>query len=280
MTNDVMDFLVLLMKTLFIRPYVFLFLAAFLFAASRLLGWPRAGAIFGITWLTAYICEFSSTRIGIPFGRYYYTGSTVGQELYLSNVPVMDTLSFTFLLFASYAMALWFLLPADNSANGFPPPLRFDLPFRTSWSVVALTVLFYAFIDIVIDPVALQGERWFLGRIYGYPEPGLYFGVPIANFIGWAIVGTIAMIGYIVADRRLPPLPEGSPRIVARNVLLGCALYYGVLAFNLAVTFWIGERLLGMTGVLIYLPITALFLLRLFGRLPLTQDIASLVNRQ
>jgi uncharacterized membrane protein len=272
MTNDVMEFLVLLMKTVFIRPYVFLFLAAFLFVASRLLGWPRTGAMFAITWLTAYIAEFSSTRTGIPFGRYYYTGSTVGHELYLSNVPVMDTLSFTFLLFASYAMALWFLLPTQHSDAGWLPLLRFDLAVRTSWPVVALTVLFYAFIDIVIDPIALQGGRWFLGQIYRYPEPGLYFGVPITNFVGWAVVGSIAMIGYVMADRRLVPLTETSPALIARHVLLGCGLYYGVLLFNLAVTFWIGERLLGITGVLIYLPITALFLLRCFRRLPVATE--------
>jgi len=52
------------------------------------------------------------------------------------------------------------------------------------------------------------------------------------------------------------------------GVLLGCGVYYGVLAFNLAATFWIGESLLGMTGLFMYIPITALLLLRLAGRLP------------
>ncbi|MGH9509782.1 MAG: carotenoid biosynthesis protein, partial [Terriglobales bacterium] len=74
-----------------LRPYVFLFLAVFLFAAQRLIGWRRTGLFFLITWLTAFACEFSSTRTGIPFGWYHYTGSTVGQELYISNVPFMDS---------------------------------------------------------------------------------------------------------------------------------------------------------------------------------------------
>jgi putative membrane protein len=47
-----------------------------------------------------------------------------------------------------------------------------------------------------------------------------------------------------------------------KGVLWGCGLYYGVLAFNLLVTFWIGEFLLGTIGVLIYLPILILFSLR------------------
>ena len=51
--------------------------------------------------------------------------------------------------------------------------------------------------------------------------------------------------------------------------MLGSALYYAVLCFNLAITFWIGEPLMGWTGALIYLPITALLLIKLAGRLPL-----------
>ena len=46
-------------------------------------------------------------------------------------------------------------------------------------------------------------------------------------------------------------------------LLLGCALYHGMLLFILAIAFWIGEPLLVMTGVLIYLPIAAQFVLRL-----------------
>jgi putative membrane protein len=259
-----MDIPVLLLKTILLRPYVFMFLAAFLVSASFLLGWKRTWQFFFISWATAFVCEFSSTRIGIPFGDYYYTGSTVGQELYLSNVPFMDSLSFTFLLYASYCLALLFLLPG---ARGAPPALTFDRSVRTSLPVLLLTALLYAFIDIVIDPVALRGERWFLGQIYGYPRPGVYFGVPIANFVGWAVVGLMALSVYFAADRRQPADPPASRLTVTQAVALGCALYYAVLLFNLAVTFWIGEPLLGMTGILIFIPVTALAALRVSGRL-------------
>jgi hypothetical protein len=42
------------------------------------------------------------------------------------------------------------------------------------------------------------------------------------------------------------------------------------LIFNLVITFWIGESLLGVTGLFIYLPITVLLALRLLGHLPAT----------
>jgi len=271
------DVPVLFIRTVVLRPYVFLFLAVFLFAAQRLIGWRRTGLFFLITWLTAFLCEFSSTRTGIPFGWYHYTGSTVGRELYLSNVPFMDSLSFTFLLYASYCLTLVFLLPSNDaslserstSTRILLPALVLDSKVATSWPVLGLTALFFAFLDMVIDPLALRGDQWFLGKIYYYPEPGVHFGVPVANYVGWALVGLIALTGYSAIDHRLPPISRGLPadRSVAGDILLGCGLYYAVLLFNLAVTFWIGEALLGMTGLLIYLPITALMLLRLRGRL-------------
>lgn len=263
-----MEFSSLLIQTVTLRPYVFFFLAISLFVSSRLLGWKRTGLLFGITWVTAFLSEFFSTRIGFPFGDYYYTGSTIGNELYISNIPFMDSLSFTFLLHASYCMALVFVLSwcQAGSSSGWD----LNRNDRTSWPVILLTTLFMTFIDIVIDPVALRGERWFLGLIYGYPDPGVYFGVPLANFLGWATVGITSIGMYCAMDRFQwldSPLPQ---EIVRQNLLLGVGLYYLVLLFNLAVTFWIGEYLIGMVGCVIYLPISILLMLRILGQIPAT----------
>ena len=189
----------------------------------------------------------------------------------------MDSLSFTFLLFASYCLALVFTLPASYSRpfSGW----LFQGYQRTSWPVVLLTTVFFTFIDIVIDPVALRGDRWFLGQIYGYPDPGVYFGVPIANFLGWAFVGFVSIMIYRVIDQtflRESPPPEATVR---GSLLLGVGLYYGVLVFNLAVTFWIGEGLIGIVGYFIYLPLSLLLLLKLFGYLPMPTEEVEEVKR-
>ena len=271
-----MNTLTLLVSTVQLRPYVFLFLAAFLICARNLIGWQRAGLFFGITSITAFVCELSSTRTGFPFGWYHYTGSTVGRELYLSNVPVMDPLSFSFLLYAGYCLALSFLLPTPvkTSSNATPSrrvgilPLTFSRSVRSGWPALLLSTLFFVFIDIVIDPVALRGDQWFLGKVYYYPDPGLHFGVPAANYLGWAFVGVVALSFYCLLDRRLPE-PEGrTHESVTDKILMGCGLYYAVLFFNLTIAFWIDEPLIGMTGILMYFPLTALLLLRLRGHLP------------
>ncbi|MEO6308752.1 MAG: carotenoid biosynthesis protein [Nitrospiraceae bacterium] len=261
-----MEIVELFFRTILFRPYVFAFLAAFLFAAIQLIGWTRTWRFWLISWTTAFVCEFSSTRTGIPFGWYYYNGSTVGQELYFFDVPFMDSISFSFLLYAAYCVALCLVLPIRPASGPAQPmfnPLHLDVSARTSWSVLFVTAFLFAFIDMVIDPVALRGDRWFLGKIYYYPDPGFHFGVPFANYAGWAAVGLISLAIYFPLERRLPAL--SLPPSVTLRLLLGVGLYYGVLVFNLSVTFWIGESFMGMSGLLMHLPIIALLMFRLAG---------------
>ncbi len=255
-----MEQLLLLLKTILFRPYVFVFLAAFLFSAIQLIGWPRTWRFWLISWTTAFVCEYSSTRNGIPFGWYHYNGSTLGQELYFSNIPFMDSISFSFLLYAAYCVTLCLLLPIDRAATSALPlrSLRFDLTARTDWRLWLLTAGLFAFIDMVIDPVALRGDRWFLGKIYYYPDPGWHFGVPFANYVGWAVVGLISLAIYFPLDRRLPALNSLPSTSTTARILLGVGLYYGVLAFNLAMTFWIGESFMALSGLLMHLPVLIL----------------------
>ncbi len=271
-----MDTLTLLIQTVQLRPYVFFFFAAFLLSAPTLIGWQRTGLFSAVVWLTAFACEFSSTRTGLPFGWYHYTGSTVGQELYLSNVPLMVLVSYPMLLYASYCVALSFLLPSNSENTGKNPgsrngrflALTLDRSVRTGWLACLLTVLFFVLLDMVIDPVALRGNRWFLGKIYYYPDPGLHFGIPVTNYVGWTVLGIIALVIYVRFDRRLPEPERRSDGSVTSNLLMGCGLYFSVVLFNLTVAFWIDEPLIGMTGILIYIPLTVLLALRLLGKLP------------
>jgi uncharacterized membrane protein len=219
----------LLIGTLVLRPYVFGFLAAFLLAGAVDLGWRRT-VLFG-AWVgpIAWLSEFCSTRYGVPFGFYHYTGTTHGQELFLADVPFMDCLSFTFLAYAAFCLARAALRdrPASPAA------------------LVVLSGTLMMLLDVVIDPVAVRGDRWFLGQIFYYPEGGVYFGVPISNFIGWTVVGMVGVAGYLGATRWLDDA-HGQTAVRGfdghgRRVWPGMALYYAVLAFNLVVTSWISE---------------------------------------
>jgi putative membrane protein len=121
-------------------------------------------------------------------------------------------------------------------------------------------------LDVVIDPLAVRGDRWFLGRIFFYPDGGIYFGVPLSNFAGWVVVGTLGVGGFACwSGWREAGLGRGWPVLGGRGSDTpaqparqgrpwpGVALYYAVFCFNLAVTAWIGEWMLVMVGTTVHL---------------------------
>lgn len=243
----------LLLGSLLLRPYVFAFLGVHLVGASAFLGWRRTLAFTTITWSVAFVAEASSIRTGVPFGWYYYVPSTADRELWIAGVPFFDSISFPFLLVASYGLAAWLLTGRRSSdaprggVGSWPSTARH----------AALATVLFVLADVIIDPLALRGDRWFLGRIYGYPEPGVYFGVPLANFLGWGVVGLASTALYHAWERRQPDrLPI---RFWGRAVACP-GLYFGVLAFNLAVTFALQEWALGVCGVALTLPVVIMTL--------------------
>lgn len=251
------DFLSLLLSTLMLRPYVFALFAFHIAAGSLQLGLRKIIIFTALGYFIAFISEFASTRIGIPYGYYYYIEATRDKELWVSNVPFMDSLSYTFLAYFSYSMALLFRLPIVR--RGYDVQLEDNNKIQRSGSVLVLSVILFVLQDVVADPLALRGSRWFLGQIYGYPYEGLYFGVPVANFLGWTVVGLVTFSIFRVIDELPSPIPlplrervrvRGSgARYVPCKPLMGPALYFCTTIFNVTITFYIGEYILGFIGL-------------------------------
>lgn len=170
----------------------------------------------------AFLSEVSSIRNGFPYGMYYYVYENLQGEFLLWGVPLWDSASYSFMAYAAYEYAAYFTGPSS---------LRFIGP--------VLMVL----LDVAADPLAVRGDRWFLGRIFYYPNGGEYFGVPLTNFGGWLLVALAIFLSYACLETffKTPP-PQRAP-------WLGPAFYWGILAFNVAITFWIGEILLGCIGL-------------------------------
>jgi putative membrane protein len=258
------QFFGLLGGTVWLRPYVFLFLGTYLVLATWHLGAPRALAFLVLGYLVSWAAEFSSINTGFPFGEYLYIPLTRHRELWLAGVPVMDSLSYVFLAYASFTLALAALGPGGREGGGFK--LKEDPELLGSGRTWVLAAVLMVTLDIVIDPVALRGYRWFLGQIYGYPEPGLYFGIPLSNFGGWFLVALVLvrLLQYLATRRPPGTWWDWGRRAFPGRVLLGPAFYLAILGFNLAVTFAIGETTLGWVGVFIYLPFLSWLVLKLW----------------
>ena len=245
------DIFHMIIGTVTMRPYVFAFFAAYLVAAVLHLGWRKTVWFTVAGYLIAFASEYSSINNGFPYGWYYYLDATRGKELWVAGVPFFDSLSYVFLCYCSYACALLVLSPVKGSRRDLV--LLETGRLRRSFSALLLGSLFQVFLDIVTDPVALQGSRWFLGRIYGYREAGTHFGVPFSNYLGWWLVsalmiGALQLIDRTVRHRERPAGVAAAPF----RCLYAPFLYLCVVAFNLSVTVYIGEKLMALTGLFIF----------------------------
>jgi len=255
------DLLSRILGMLWLRPYVFVFFAVYLFAAVTKMGWKKTTAFSLLAYTVAFCAEFSSTRTGVPFGLYHYIDTTRSRELWISNVPFWDSLSFTFLCYLGFSLAVMLYAPLYVAPGDVQ--VADTRAVRQSWPVLVTATVLMALIDVVIDPLTVRGERWFLGKIYYYPNGGIYFGVPLSNFLGWALVGAVTIRLFQTIERHRWLETDLAPPRGARHVpyggLIEPALYTGVLLFNVALTFLIGETLLGIIALVIYLPVSTLF---------------------
>jgi putative membrane protein len=148
----------------------------------------------------------------------------------------MDFLSFSFLMVACLGVVarVWGVSIRDVLTQ----------PIKTAWPIfLASDILFFG-IDMVIDPVALRGNRWFLGQIYYYPQGGSYFGVPVANFLGWAVLGWMILLLWRFAAPKMPipPFHGGTLEKEAALDRWGPSfLWVSVYLFNLGIALYLGE---------------------------------------
>ena len=217
------------------RPYVFIFLITYL-----ILAWKRWGAVKTLVWLIsgyaiAWASEFSSINTGFPYGEYHYIYENMPGELMVAGVPFFDSLSYPFLVFAGFTTAEYIT----------PLKTKFRMPL-----VIFISALLTTILDIIIDPVAKLGSKWFLGEIYYYAKGGWYFNVPTSNFKGWFLVALIIALFNVVIWSFIPNKKE-----MRYPHAIYPAFYVGIAMFNISISFMIGADWLGMASTIILLAV-------------------------
>lgn len=222
------------------RPYVFVFLGAYLVVAGLQMGWRRAVAFIPVGYGIAWASEKLSITTGFPYGWYFYKYENLQTDLIVAGVPFFDSLSYVFLAYVGWSMAITLLLPLRR--NGLDVRWSGHPHTRSGGATIFLGAFLTMLLDVVIDPIAHKGDEWFLGSIYNYgqahaPQPGEYFDIALTNFLGWFLVAYAIIFVYATIDRALC-VRETNGRIrhgdgTWNAGLLGVGLFYGVLAFNL-----------------------------------------------
>jgi uncharacterized membrane protein len=227
------------------RPYVFVFLLAFL-----AFSWMEQGKLRTCIWLVtgyliALIAEWCSVNpaIQLPFGYYVYHDDVLANDLTIAGVPFFDSLSFAFLSYVSFSFAQFFMSPLWRKGLNYQRITSRGI--RNSPATLFLGAALMTIIDIVVDPVAHLGKHWFLGDIYHYPSPGAHFNVTLANYAGWFVVGWVIIfvnqrIDALLAMRELNRGKTVALPYVPAKGLFAPLFWGGIVAFNLGVTAWLG----------------------------------------
>lgn len=217
------------------RPYVLAFLLAF-----AVLAYCERGPLRAVFWLLSgtflgWLSEFCSVNTGFPFGHYVYHAEQFAGELWIGPVPLFASISFAFMSYFAFSAAR--RLNASWQRSG----LRFTTPDVDAYDGTVGTLVLAAVIgmwmDTVIDPLTLLGHYWFLGDLYHYDPPGLHFGVPLSNYLGWVLtIGTIVAVNQRIdraLQRRGVPLARGP--VPPLEAFWGIASCLGVFKFMMAI---------------------------------------------
>lgn len=167
--------------------------AAAVFAfGTAVIGLRRTLVFFAAALLISLGCELVGTGTGYPFGAYEYTDH-LGVKI-LGRVPFSIPLSWFALGLTVYLLAYRVL----DRLGVRPRP----------WAPVVLGVWFLVVWDLVLDP-AMAHESLPI-RFWVWHRTGPYFGMPVQNFIGWAMTGAVFMAvsrvlwGWDPSPRRIP----------------------------------------------------------------------------
>lgn len=132
-------------------------------------GWWALGCL-GLLTVYTYVIELIGVRTDWPYGAFEY-GVQLGPVLF-GEVPLALALFFVPLVLNAYLLTLLSLGTHSESVV-----LRIPV-------AIALVVG----IDVVLDPAAVALGFW------AFSPPGAFYGVPISNYLGWALSGTVAVV--------------------------------------------------------------------------------------
>jgi hypothetical protein len=218
----------LLVGTLVGRWYVTLFGITFAVAAVRQLGWRKTVTYAVAATVVGVIAENGAVRWGVPYTRYAFQPGLRDKELWVGDVPLMVSLSYTFMGYFAFATAR-LVASGPRRSRGTAPVMEY---------VVAVMLSTWAL--WVVDPISRLGQHFFLGRLFAYDGPGFWFGLPLGSQLGFA--GTSAvLVGFLTwLGRHEPAAPVRSalahPRWLGGGGYLGQGVFMGGTAFVVART--------------------------------------------
>lgn len=184
---------------------------------------PRIGswalACLGLLTAYTYAIETVGVRTDWPYGAFEYT-IQLGPMLF-GEVPLALPLFFIPLVLNAYLLTLLVLGDWADSAL-----------VRVPTAIAAVVA-----IDLVLDPAAVAIGFWAF-------ESGAYYGVPLSNYVGWIISGTVAVVLVDLAFDRAALLERVRGCVFILDDLVSFVLLWGTI--NLLYGNWIAAGVAGL----------------------------------
>jgi putative membrane protein len=169
---------------------------------AQCLGMLRGGLLVAWIALGSWAVEALGASTGWPFGRYHYM--SVLFPMLPGRVPLPVLGAWLLIVTTACALACW-LIPARLMRPG---PLL--LAMRVLMAAIVGTAL-----DLVLEPVAVHIEGYWV-----WQSAGPYYGIPVANFGGWAALCALLALPVLAA---LPHMPH--IRLTLPPDLVGSAIW-------------------------------------------------------
>lgn len=188
-------------------PVVTVIAAAFVVACMlRVHGLWGTMAFLALVFAIPFGSEFLGVLTGFPYGAYAYS-DLVGPRL-LGLVPIFIFIAWINIAYMTVATTT---IGLGRSSLWLAP---LDGVLATAW-------------DVMVDPLAVRAGLW------TWQGPAAFYGVPLSNFAGWALVVTaLSLVTRAVwaRDLRAPLRTSRTVESILPALLLGSAVSFGALA--------------------------------------------------
>lgn len=164
----------------------------------------KAWLLFGVAFGFGLAVEYVGERTGLPFGAYHYAAP--GPSLF--GVPLLVPLGW-------WAFTLIALSIVPSGRKRLLAPLAL-----VAW-------------DLGLDPLMVSKGFW------SFEGGGVYYGVPVMNFVGWYLAGLLLVWLLLRLEPRLQKADSAELRLVftAQAFLIGVGLVFFGLPVAGLVTF-------------------------------------------
>lgn len=186
------------------------------YALYRWLGLGKSVSILLILSLYAFTIETFAIITGFPYSSFHYTDQ-IGYKI-AGLTPY--TLSFAYV-----PIFLGSIYLASTIS-------------RNIYSYFLITTFLVLLVDLMLDPAAVALKFWI------YESPGIFYNIPLMNFLGWILTGFIAaLISYPLLGKELF---QSKPSAVVSSFFL-------ILSFWMSVCFNMELFIPGLIGLILIL---------------------------